>query len=56
MKSNLFKKTGVAITNAMLLSLLLIMTAGSNQAFAQAAPVIDPSLEVFGSVAKLMRI
>ena len=47
MKSNLFKKTGVAITNAMLLSLLLIMTAGSNQAFAQAGPVFDPSLEVF---------
>ena len=47
MKSNLFKKTGVAITNTMLLSLLVVMTAGSNPAYAQAVPVIDPSLEVF---------
>jgi len=47
MNKKLFRMTGVATTNVMFLTLLVVMTAGSNPVFAQAAPIIDPSLEVF---------
>ena len=46
MKIKLYKMTVVAAANAMILAFLVVMTAGSNSAFAQAVP-IDPSLEVF---------
>jgi len=45
MNKKLFRMTGVATTNVMFLTLLVVMTAGSNPVFAQAA--LDPSLEVF---------
>ena len=47
MNKKLFRMTGVATTNVMFLTLLVVMTAGSNPVFAQAVPIIDPSLEVF---------
>lgn len=46
MNKKLFRMTGVATTNVMFLTLLVVMTAGSNPVFAQAVP-IDPGLEVF---------
>jgi hypothetical protein len=49
MNKKLFRMTGVATTNVMFLTLLVVLTAGSNPVFAQAAPIvpIDPGLEVF---------
>lgn len=46
MEIKFFKIMNVVITNAMSATLLMTMTAGSNLASAQVAP-IDPSLEVF---------
>ena len=46
MKPNFIKSSRVAVTNLMLLSLLLLMTGVNNQSYAQAAP-IDLTFEVF---------
>jgi hypothetical protein len=46
MKPKYIKSSRVAVTNLMLLSLLLLMTGVNNQSYAQAAP-IDLTLEVF---------
>ena len=46
MIKKLFRRTGVATTNVMFLTLLVVLAAGSNPVFAQAIP-IDPDLEVY---------
>jgi hypothetical protein len=46
-KLNLSKKTCAVTTNAVILICLGILTVFCNTAYAQAIPVIDPSLEVF---------
>lgn len=46
MKQKYIKSSRVAVTNLMLLSLLLLMTGVNNQSFAQAAP-FDLTFEVF---------